>query len=247
MHFLLPFIYYLSMKKIATNKTWNLSLDSNYIPNVTMIISTFNEARVIRKRLENLEKLDYPVDKLQVIIVDSASTDGTAEIANEYVTKGNFPFDVLVLREKERRGKANALNFALQQAEGEVIATSDADSFWDPSALKKALPFLASPQVGALTGREVITNIDQNVHTLAEEYYGDFNRTIRLGESKLHSTLIFQGEFSLYKRSALKRFEDKKGSDDIGTVINILSEGYRTIFVPNAVFTMRHITLLKEK
>jgi cellulose synthase/poly-beta-1,6-N-acetylglucosamine synthase-like glycosyltransferase len=244
MHILVPLVYYLLMKNVEDKKPWNLSLDDKYQPMVTIIISTFNEAAVIVKRLQNLEKLDYPYDKAEIIVVDSASTDGTADIASQYVENQGFPFRINILRERERRGKAKALNLALQHAKGDVIATSDADSFWEPNALRIALSYMSSQEVGAVTGREVITNIDRSVYTRAENSYGKFNRTIRHGESKRGSTLMFQGELSLYRRSAFKKFEDEKGSDDIGTVIDIISKGYRTIFVPDAVFyNAAHYTL----
>lgn len=134
-------------------------------------------------------------------------------------------------------GKSHALNTALEYAEGEIITISDADSFWEPDALRKAVPFFADPSVGGVTGREELINLKQTIHTLSEGLYRKFYYTLRLGESKVYSTLIFQGELSLYRRSALEKFEDRAGySDDTGTVINIVSRGYRCIFVPEAVF-----------
>jgi len=232
------------MKHVGQKKSWNLHLNDKYEPYTTVIISTYNEAPVITRRLQNLEELEYPRDKIEVIVADSASSDGTADIVDRYVKNHGFPFGILVLREKQRKGKAKAMNLALQHAKGEVIATSDADSYWDPKALRIALSFMADPKVGAVTGREMLTNIGRSTYTMAEDTYSGFNRTIRYGESKLGSTLIFQGELSLYKRKAFEQFEDKSGSDDVGTVISIVANGYRTLFVPTATFhDAAHYTL----
>jgi biofilm PGA synthesis N-glycosyltransferase PgaC len=231
-----PPIYYAWMKS-KTKKSWGLMISNDYQPKVSLIIPTYNEATVVSKKLENTQQIDYPEDKLQVILVDSASTDGTLGVCERFLEKNNFRFPIRLLSEGKRMGKSHALNKALEYAEGEIIAISDADSFWEPDALRKAVPFFADPSVGAVTGREELINLEQTIHTLSEGLYRKFYYTLRLGESKVHSTLIFQGELSLYRSGALEKFEDRAGySDDTGTVINIVSQGYRCIFIPEAVF-----------
>jgi len=216
---------------------YNISTNYDYQPDVSLIVPTYNEAAVIEKKLENIQELDYPENKLQVILIDSASEDGTLEVCKAFLAKTNLRFPITLLSEKERLGKSHALNFALKHADGEIIATSDADSFWEKCTLKKAVSYFADPSVGAVTGKEELTNIQKSVHTMSEGLYRKFYYTMRRGESILHSTLIFQGELTLYRRTAFGEFEDKPGySDDIGTVINIASNGHRCIFVPDAVF-----------
>jgi len=212
-------------------------IDRNYEPKVTMIIPTYNESTVITEKLQSLKGIDYPHEKLEVIVVDSSSTDNTASKAKRYLKDNGFPFEIKIIEEKERKGKAKALNFALEDAKSQIIATSDADSYWEPSALRKAISYLADPQVGAVTGKEEFLNPNQNVLTLAEGMYRQVYNTLRVGESKIHSTLFFQGELSVYKREAFEKFNDEKGSDDSGTVKNIIACGYRTIFVPEAAFS----------
>jgi len=215
----------------------NVVTNYDYQPNVSLIVPTYNEVAVIEKKLENIQELDYPENKLRVILIDSASNDGTLEACKAFLAKSNLRFPITLLSEKERLGKSHALNFALKHADGEIIATSDADSFWDKNALRKAVSYFADPSIGAVTGREKLINIKKSVHTMSEGLYRGFYYTLRLGESNIHSTLIFQGELALYRRNAFVEFENKPGySDDIGTVINIVSNGYRCIFVPEAVF-----------
>ena len=234
--FVPPLVYYAWMKG-KTKKSWGLTINDNYQPKVSLIIPTYNETAVVRKKLENTQQIDYPSDKLQVILVDSASTDGTLAVCEDFLEKNNLRFPMRLLSEGKRMGKSHALNTALEYAEGEIIAISDADSFWEPNTLRKTVPFFADPSVGAVTGREELINPKQTIHTLSESLYRKFYYTLRLGESKVHSTLIFQGELSLYRKSALEKFEDRAGySDDTGTVIDIVSRGYRCIFVPEAVF-----------
>jgi biofilm PGA synthesis N-glycosyltransferase PgaC len=235
-HLLVPYIYYRYMSRVA-RRPWNIEIDPQFEPEVTMIIPTYNESGVIGEKLRSLKKLNYPIEKLEVILVDSCSKDNTVNIAREYLKNNEFPFKIKILEEKERSGKARALNFALMHSKGQVIATSDADSYWDPSALQEAASYLADPRVGASTGREEFLNLNQNVLTRAEGMYRNMYNILRIGESKIHSTQFFQGELSLYKREAFDKFNDENGSDDSGTVKNIIAKGYRTVFVPGAVFS----------
>ena len=232
-----PHLIYYAWMKSKTKKNWDLMINDNYQPKVTLIIPTYNEASVITEKLENIQGIDYPEGKLQVILVDSGSTDGTLAVCKSFLEGKNLCFPIILLSEKERMGKSHALNAALRLAEGEIIATSDADSFWEFDVLRKTIPVFADASVGAVTGREELINLKKTIHTLSEGLYRRFYYTLRLGESKVHSTLIFQGELSLYRKSVLKRFEDKAGcSDDTGTVVDIVSRGYRCIFIPEAVF-----------
>jgi cellulose synthase/poly-beta-1,6-N-acetylglucosamine synthase-like glycosyltransferase len=234
---IVPNIFYFMWMKNTAKRDWGLAIDPNFRPKVSLIIATYNEAKVMDKKLKNVQELDYPVDKLEVIIVDSASTDGTLDVCRSFLKKNELRYPVKLLSEEQRLGKSHALNTALQHAKGEVIATSDADSFWKPDALLKAVPFFADPSIGAVTGREVLMNLEKNVYTMSEGIYRDFYYTLRLGESKVNSTLIFDGTLALYRRSILDKFEDRPGySDDIGTVVNMVSNGYRCIFVPEAIF-----------
>jgi len=231
-----PVFYFVWMKNIS-KRSWMLKVNSDYTPAVSLIVSTYNEAVVISKKLMNIQKMNYPEDKLEVIIVDSASTDNTLSICSDFLKKSNFRFPIHLISEEKRLGKSHALNFSLRYATGEIIATSDADAMWEPNALKIAVSFFADESVGAVTGKEKLENLEKSVSTQSEALYRNFYYTLRLGESKIHSTLIFQGELALYRRIIFDKFEDRPGySDDVGTVINIISKGYRCIFVPEAIF-----------
>jgi poly-beta-1,6-N-acetyl-D-glucosamine synthase len=228
--------YFIWMKRIS-KKSWMLKVNSDYTPTVSLIVSTYNEALVINKKLVNIQKTDYPIDKLEVIIVDSASTDNTLNVCSDFLENTHFRFPIRLISEEKRLGKSHALNTALKFAVGEIIATSDADSLWESNALRTAVSFFADESVGAVTGKERLVNLEESVYTLSEGLYRNFYYTLRLGESKIHSTVIFQGELALYRHIILDTFEDRPGySDDTGTIINIISKGFRCIFVPEAVF-----------
>jgi cellulose synthase/poly-beta-1,6-N-acetylglucosamine synthase-like glycosyltransferase len=222
------------MRRIAKKREWNLKLNNNYMPSVTVIVATYNEVNVIINRLRNLEELDYPKDKLEVIIVDSASTDGTATIVKKYIRENKLPFKTLILEENERSGKAKALNQALQSASGNIIATSDADCLWPPDSLKNMVKYLSDPSVAAVCGQEVLINPNESSATRTESQYRGLFNYIRVGESKIHSTIAFEGALALFKRDLLQNFDES--CDDSGSALNLVQDGYRTILVPDAFF-----------
>jgi cellulose synthase/poly-beta-1,6-N-acetylglucosamine synthase-like glycosyltransferase len=227
-----PSFYYLYLRKVSS-RSWNLKIDPEYSPPATIIIPTHNEEKTIRLKLENLSKVNYPKEKMQIIIVDDASSDKTVEEATSFASNNNT-LNIRILNQSVRSGKSNSLNIALKQAENDVIVMSDADAFWDPNILREALPYLADSSVGAVIGKQKILNSDNSWITQAEEQYLNFAfDVIRLGESKIHSTIIFHGSFAAYKKELLTEFNVE--TDDSGTALDIVQKGARTILAHNAI------------
>jgi cellulose synthase/poly-beta-1,6-N-acetylglucosamine synthase-like glycosyltransferase len=231
----------------AAKKPWKLKLDGNFKPKLSIIVPTYNEASIIRFKLENLVKVNYPKDLMQIIVVDSNSEDQTVNIVYEFIRQ-HPESNIQVLRQKERLGKSAALNFALKNCEGEVIVVSDADCFWPSDILEKALPFLADPVVGAVSGPKILLNPNQSWVTKSENAYLNSMNLLKLGESKVASTLLFEGGFSAYKKEALTSFDPyNTGSDDCGSIVSIIEKGYRAILIPEASFYSPFPTSWKEK
>lgn len=227
-----PSAYYLYMKKRAT-KPWGLNIDETYKPSVSILVPLRNEEKTVRFKLENLYKVKYPAEKVQIILVNDASTDKTLDEISEFL-KSDHGLDIKVLNGTECAGKSNSLNFALKHATGDIIIVSDADCFWPPDILTKALPYLSDSNVGAIAGRESLLNPKQSWVTKSELFYNNSVHTIRRGESKVHSTIFFQGGFAAYKRAFLDEFD--RETDDSGTALNIVQENGRTLIIPEAFF-----------
>lgn len=213
-------IYYLYMKNKAS-KPWNLNIDENYKPSISILVPIRNEEKTIKLKLENLRKVTYPTDKVETILVNDASTDKTLDEINDFVKRNNG-FDMKVLNRTEHRGKTSSLNFALKHAKGEIIVLSDADCFWPADVLMKALPYLSDSNVGAVAGRELLLNPQVSWNIKAELFYDSTVQSIRIGESKVHSTIFFQGGFAAYKRALLDEFDNE--TDDSGTAFNIVQK-----------------------
>lgn len=221
--------------KYAAQRPWQIKI-SDYKPRISILVPTYNEAKIVRLKLENLARVKYPKNLMQIIVVDSNSEDQTVNIVSDFIKRHSLSnFQVLVQR--ERMGKSAALNFALKHCNGDVVIVSDVDCFWPSDILEKALPFLADPSVGAVSGPKILLNPNYTWVTKTEDVYLNSMNVMKLGESKIGSTLLFEGGFSAYKRKALTSFDPyNTGSDDCGTIIKLIENGYRALLVPEAKF-----------
>jgi biofilm PGA synthesis N-glycosyltransferase PgaC len=230
-----PAFIFLFMK-YKSKAVWPTKVDGNYLPKVSVVIPTYNEADIISYKLVNTGRLSYPKDLLEIVVVDSNSSDDTAQIVKDF-SEQNRNLDIKLFVEQERRGKSHALNYALAHCSGEVIVVSDADCFWPAGILTKALPYLADSTVGAIGGPKILFNAKQTWITRMEEGYLKSANILRLGESKTASTLFFEGGFSAFKREALERFDPyETGSDDCGTLVSVIEKNYRSMLVTDAKF-----------
>lgn len=225
---------------------WRLQLENAFQPKITVFIPVHNEEDTIEPKLENVKGVVYPRTKIEVLVVDDASEDETLERVKRFMTK-NPDFNLRVVRQNSHMGKSAALNKALDLCTGEVVVVSDADTFWSPDILQKTLPYLSDPSVGAVTGRGVNRNTFQSWVTKGEDFYLHLTSLLRLGEAKIHSTIRFEGGFCAYKRSAFKRFDCETGSDDSGTALETVQNGFRAIMVPEAVFYTDFPIKFREK
>jgi len=237
---------FISMKKAAT-KPWRTQISKAYKPKISILVPTYNESKVIRLKLENLSRTKYPNELAEIVVVDSKSNDGTISIVNDFVKQHpEIKFQVLV--ESDRKGKSAALNFALEYCNGDVVITSDADCFWPSDILSKALPYLADPTVGGISGQKILFKSGESWTMRTESAYLESMNLMRLGESKIGSTPWFEGGFSAFKKEAIQAFDPyNTGSDDCGTALSVLENGYKALFVSEARFFSGFPTGWREK
>jgi cellulose synthase/poly-beta-1,6-N-acetylglucosamine synthase-like glycosyltransferase len=227
-----PGTYFLYMRR-QCSKPWNLKLDKEYFPTVSLIIPVFNEEKVVFLKLENSIRLDYPRDKIELVLANDSSTDGTLEQVCEF-QRLNPNANIRIVNGLRRRGKIEILNLALESITAEIVVASDVDCFLPSNALRRAINFLSNDSVGAVTGLELLLNPSNSWVTETETYYNDSVHTLRIGESKLHSTIIFQGGLGMYKRYLLTNFD--RDVDDSGTALEILQNHSRTLLLPDATY-----------
>jgi cellulose synthase/poly-beta-1,6-N-acetylglucosamine synthase-like glycosyltransferase len=223
--------------KRAVDKPWNVNVDKDYLPRISIIVPTFNEGQIIAYKIKNLTKLEYPKNMMQIVFVDSNSSDSTIAQIKEFIDNNKEKMETKLLIEDQRSGKSVALNSALKNCDGEIVIISDADCFWPSFILSNAIPYMADPNVGAISGPKRLLNSEDSHVTKSENAYLQVMNLMKEGESKISSTLLFEGGFSAFKRGVIDCFDPyNTGSDDCGTVIEILEKNYRAIMVPEAEF-----------
>jgi len=225
--------YYALCKHVVTSKTFDVKKDKNFRPKISIVIPTWNEENTIGGKLKNTLALQYPKNKLEVIVIDSGSTDKTREIVKTFAKKSKR---IKLIAEKERRGKAYALNKAFKHSKGDIVIISDADCRLNKSILLKSVPYFHDHSVGAITGRESIINPDENIATKTEKTYRNFFYLIRGAESILDSTYVFDGPFSAFRRELLSKIDSKTVADDSELALKIKKKGYRTLSIPEALY-----------
>ncbi len=202
-------------------------LKEHYTPNISILIPAYNESSIIAKKLRNIDFTTYPKELLEVFLIDGASTDDTAGIAERFVP--TLGYHLKVVRENIRDGKVFSLNRVLPHCTGEIIVVSDADSLLDADALTRLVLNFSDFSIGAVTGYKYPI-MKQPGST--EKVYRDITNTFRIAESRLYATFIFQGELAAFRRSSFDQFA--MGCDDSGTAFDILKNGYRAIEDENA-------------
>jgi len=228
-HFGVPLLYYWYLKGRWLSKPWDVSADPSYRPRVSVVVPTYNEAAFIEVKLDNIYGQDYPRDRLEVIVVDSASSDGTPGIVRRWAER-HPDIRLVLVEEPVRRGKAYALNTALSHAFGEVVVVTDADSLWPSrSTLGEAVKWLSDPAVGAVS---CVKQPASPGFAGVEESYRGYYSVVRVAESKAWSTPVFHGELAAFKRELLERargFPVDVGADDSYTATKIALTGYRAV------------------
>jgi cellulose synthase/poly-beta-1,6-N-acetylglucosamine synthase-like glycosyltransferase len=197
-----------------------------YMPKVSLIVATYNEEDIIGKKIENILKIDYPKDKLEIVFVDS-STDNTLQIIKGF--KETSGLSVQILEEKVRKGLASALNLGYGSAKGDIVIKTDCDMFLEKNSIKEIVKYFSDPQVGAVTGRVIISN-ECNV----EIGYRNVFETLRIAEANLDSTYLFN-PFCAFRKDLIEPIDPKSVADDAELALKIRKKGYKTIYSPNAI------------
>ncbi|MCK4435160.1 glycosyltransferase, partial [Candidatus Bathyarchaeota archaeon] len=179
--------YFLYVKKYV-EKPWGLAVNNKFEPKISILVPTHNEESVIESKLENIRNVSYSREKMQIIVADDASEDNTVVKVEDFIKRNPNP-NIRLIRQNPRAGKSVALNKALKMATNPIVIVSDADTRWPLGILQKALPYLSDPRIGAVTGRGVNENAEKSWVTKAENVYLRFANLLRLGESKIHSTI----------------------------------------------------------
>jgi biofilm PGA synthesis N-glycosyltransferase PgaC len=199
-------------------------------PAVTLIVVAHNEEQRIVARLDNILALDYPRDRLEVIVASDGSTDATVALARRYAARG-----VVVRAFRVRRGKAAVLNDVVPAASGDIIVMADARQRFDRGAVHALVGDFADPSVGAVSGELMITpkTVGDGVGK-GVGFYWRYEKFIRRQESLAGSTVGVTGAIYAIRRHLFEPIADDTILDDVVIPLHIVKRGYRVLFESSA-------------
>jgi cellulose synthase/poly-beta-1,6-N-acetylglucosamine synthase-like glycosyltransferase len=200
-------------------------------PTVSLVIPAYNEERVIEAKIHNALALDYPAEKLEVVVVSDGSTDRTNAIAARYAERGR----VRLVAYPSNRGKLAALNDAVAGLRGEIVVFSDAASMLRPDALRRLLECFADPQVGAASGLYRVRNARAAELGEQEDFYWKYETFLKRLEAELHSIIGAHGALYAVRRELYPFPAPGIINDDYVIPVRILQKGYRVYYETRAV------------
>ena len=198
-------------------------------PQVTLVISAFNEAHVIAIKLKNALALDYPRKQLEIMVVSDASTDDTDHLVQSFSEEG-----VVLLRMTERRGKTMGLNAAMKATRSEIVVFSDANIMYRPDAVRQLVQGFADPTVGCVTGDSRYVDQPESAAHVQENAYWGYERYIRTLESRIGSTVGGDGAIFAIRRELYTPLLPDM-INDLVVPLQIVAKGYRAVFEPKAI------------
>jgi cellulose synthase/poly-beta-1,6-N-acetylglucosamine synthase-like glycosyltransferase len=199
-------------------------------PRVTVVVAAHNEADRIERRLRNLLALDYPHDKLEIIVGSDGSDDDTALRASAFTSSG-----VVVCAFGTRRGKPAVFNRLVPHASGEIIVFADARQRFDPLAIRALVANFADPSVGAVSGELVMRPTDDaEIGGEGAAMYWSYEKLIRSHESRGGSTVGATGAIYAIRKSLFEPLPEDTILDDVLIPIRIARQGYDVLFEPAA-------------
>ncbi len=203
--------------------------DDNFLPVVSLIIAAYNEEDIIAEKLKNSLELDYPEEKLEVIVFSDASEDGTDNIVDSFNNEG-----VRLLRIEGRKGKTYCQNVAVEQAIGEIIVFSDANSIYRQDAVKYLVRNFSDPRVGCVCGELRYHSSESQNSEEGEGLYWKYETWIKKLESRLGSLIGASGSMYAVRKSIYTPLKRDIISDFVEPLA-IMMKNYRVVYEENAV------------
>ena len=208
-------------------------------PSVSVILICFNEYENIVQRIENLLSLDYPDDKLEIVVTSDGSTDGTEQLVKKKIdekwsiVRPSVKFKVI--HYFRNRGKAFALNKSVEEATGQVLIFADARQSFEAGVVKELVANFTDPNVGCVSGELVFYQDSESEIRAEMGAYWKYEKWIRKNESISGSVIGATGAIYAVRRELFCFLPEGTLLDDVMIPMKVILQGYRTVFDSSAV------------
>ena len=195
-------------------------------PSISIIISAYNEEKVIAQRINNIKNLDYDFNKLELIIGSDCSSDKTNEILTQKSQEHSW---VRALIFSTRRGKATVLNDLVQLAKNEILVFTDANTKFDKNALTKLVSRFSDKTVGGVCGRlELEEPADHFEKSNREKLYWKYETHLKNLEGNFGILIAANGGIYAIRKQLFVKFPDHEAiTDDLYQTFSVLNQGYQ--------------------
>ena len=198
-------------------------------PRVSVIIAAYNEERDIGAKLKNTLWLDYPRDRMEIIVASDCSTDQTDDIVRGFGAQG-----VILRQQPERLGKTVAQNRAVKISSGEILVFSDATTMYKRDAIRKIVRNFADPEVGCVAGQLIYSNSSSSAVGDGCRSYWGYEKFLKRCESRVGSLIGVSGCLYAVRRICHARLANDM-IDDFVIAAEIHLQGLRTVYEPEAI------------
>ena len=195
------------------------------------MIPTHNEGKIVSKKIENLLSSNYPQEKLEIIFVDD-SDDSTPEIIKKYSNGSSI---IRLIRFNERVGYSPSMIAGCKAAEGEIIIFNDAGSFLDSETIPNLVAHFQNPDIGVVTGNDMILNLNEEVGR-SENLYVKIYNFLRTAETNMDSTFYIKGEATAVRKDLINDLDMCGETFDTTVGLFVRQKGYKVVFDPAARF-----------
>lgn len=224
--------YPLLVRLLSLLKMMPVQRDDSYRPSVSIVIAAYNESADIEKTLDNKLKQDYPLEKMEILVVSDESDDGTDEIIQRKARDSECP--IKLIRQVPRQGKTAGLNTLIAQACGEIILFSDANSQWDKHAVARLVSNFADLDVGYVTGKMVYVNEDGSLVGDGCSAYMKYENWLREHETRLGSVVGVDGGIDAMRKALHVPLRPDQLPDFVQP-LKVIEQGYRVVYEPRAL------------
>ena len=203
-------------------------------PSVSLLISAYNETKVIAAKVRNSLAIDYPAERLEIVVASDGSTDGTAQIVRSLIQEEGHG-RIRLMEFSLNRGKIVVLNDAVPQLRGEIVVFSDASSMLASDSVRNLVANFADQQVGAASGVYQVLNADAAKLGQQEDFYWKYETFLKLQEAKLGVLTGAHGSLYAMRRSLYPSPPPGTINDDFVIPTSVLKHGFRIAYEPQAV------------
>ena len=216
-------------------------LATNEFPNLTLLVSAYNEELHITSKIENALQLDYPTDKIQFLFVTDGSDDKTPEIVSTYK-------QIQLMHQPQRQGKIMAVERAMPEVKGEIVIFTDANTLLNKDALRNIVRHFADDKVGVVSGEKRILNRNaEEAAGAGEGFYWKYESKLKQWDDELYSVMGAAGELFAIRTRLFEPIPKDSLIEDFYMSFKIIQKGYKIAYEPDAYALEEPSASVKEE